>query len=534
MHICITRPQWVDTSKDHIGSFNFQVGTLIQNLPYITFKHWHIRIMQGHHFTPTIPTLLPPGSCFQLWWALHFDDRIRWLLNKLKQYGCHFADCIFKCIYLNENIWISKTISLKFLPEGPINIIAAMVQMMAWHQPGAKPLSEPMMASFPTHICITRPQWVDTSKDHARSFNFQVGTLIQNLPYITFKHWHIRIMQGHHFTPTISTLLPPGSCFQLWWALHFDDRIRWLLNKLRQYGCHFADCIFKCIYLNENIWISKTISLKFLPEGPINIIAALVQMMAWHQPGAKPLSEPMMARFPTHICITQSQWVDTSKDHVGSLNFQVGTLIQNLPYITFKHWHIRIMQGHHFTPAIPTLLPPSSCFQLWWALHFDDRIRWLLNIYIYITWYWGRDNMAAISQNLNEGIWILIEISLKFVPKGPMNPALVQIMAWCRPGAKPLSEPMMASFSKHICITQSQWVDTSKDHVGSLNFQVGILIRNLPYITFKHWHIRIMQGHHFTPAISTLLPPGSCFPIWRALHFDDRIRWLHNAGDMKE
>ena len=40
---------------------------------------------------------------------------------------------------------------------------------------------------------------------------------------------------------------------------------------------------------------------------------------------------------------------------------------------------------------------------------------------------------------------ILIQILLKFVPKGPNNdmPALVQIMAWWKTGAKPLSEPMM-------------------------------------------------------------------------------------------
>ena len=31
---------------------------------------------------------------------------------------------------------------------------------MAWRRPGDKPLSEPMMVSLPTHICVTRPQWV--------------------------------------------------------------------------------------------------------------------------------------------------------------------------------------------------------------------------------------------------------------------------------------------------------------------------------------------------------------------------------------
>ena len=53
--------------------------------------------------------------------------------------------------------------------------------------------------------------------------------------------------------------------------------------------------------------------------------------------------------------------------------------------------------------------------------------------------------MDAISDDtfkrifVNANIRILIEISLKFIPKGPINniPSLVQIMAWRRPGDKP-------------------------------------------------------------------------------------------------
>ena len=50
---------------------------------------------------------------------------------------------------------------------------------------------------------------------------------------------------------------------------------------------------------------------------------------------------------------------------------------------------------------------------------------------------------------VNEMFCILIKISLKFVPKGPTdnNPPLVQIMAWCWIGDKPLSEPMLTSFT---------------------------------------------------------------------------------------
>ena len=44
-----------------------------------------------------------------------------------------------------------------------------------------------------------------------------------------------------------------------------------------QNGHHIPDDIFKCIFLNENIWISMKISLKFFPKGPINNILALVK-----------------------------------------------------------------------------------------------------------------------------------------------------------------------------------------------------------------------------------------------------------------
>ena len=73
--------------------------------------------------------------------------------------GRYFADDTFKLIFFNENVAISIKISLKFIPKGPINNIPAMVQIMAWRRSGDKPLSEPVMVSFMTHLCVTRPQW---------------------------------------------------------------------------------------------------------------------------------------------------------------------------------------------------------------------------------------------------------------------------------------------------------------------------------------------------------------------------------------
>ena len=65
---------------------------------------------------------------------------------------------------------------------------------------------------------------------------------------------------------------------------------------------------------------------------------------------------------------------------------------------------------------------------------------------------------------LNENAWILLRISLNFVPRVRINniPSLVQIMAWCRPGDKPLSEPMMVSLLMHMCHSASMTQATNE------------------------------------------------------------------------
>ena len=83
-------------------------------------------------------------------------------LNTLrsKQNGRHFLDDIFNYIFLNECVWISIKRSLKFVSKSLINYTSALVETMA-RRPGDKPLSEPMMINLLTHICVTRPQWVE-------------------------------------------------------------------------------------------------------------------------------------------------------------------------------------------------------------------------------------------------------------------------------------------------------------------------------------------------------------------------------------
>ena len=61
---------------------------------------------------------------------------------------------------------------------------------------------------------------------------------------------------------------------------------------------------------------------------------------------------------------------------------------------------------------------------------------------------------------LNENVWIPIKTCTKVCSQSPINniPAMVQIIAWCRPGDKSLSEPMRVILPTHICIARPQGV----------------------------------------------------------------------------
>ena len=87
-----------------------------------------------------------------------------------------------------------------------------------------------------------------------------------------------------------------------WWRHSFYLHYSGLLtNKsLTHWGRDKMADIFKCIFVKENVWISNTIWLKFVPNGPIDN-DTLVQIMAWRRTSAEPLSEPIMARLVTHI-----------------------------------------------------------------------------------------------------------------------------------------------------------------------------------------------------------------------------------------
>ena len=120
-----------------------------------------------------------------------------------RQNGRHFAYDMFKCIFLNENVWIPIEISLTFVPKGWINNNPALFQKMAWRRPGDKPLSEPMMVSSLTHICVTRSQWVKTKQ---RGFVFKKTIYL----YLPKRSNALTLHQVHC----------PSMCNGMWFSVH--------------------------------------------------------------------------------------------------------------------------------------------------------------------------------------------------------------------------------------------------------------------------------------------------------------------------
>ena len=111
---------------------HFRLNFLVYQQPWIYLPWFHQKVIRSHDINTSKP---------------------RW--NRR-----HFADAIFKWIFLNKNAWILIRISLKFVPQVLIDNKPALVQIMAWCLGSAKPLSEPMMVSLLMDICVIWPQWV--------------------------------------------------------------------------------------------------------------------------------------------------------------------------------------------------------------------------------------------------------------------------------------------------------------------------------------------------------------------------------------
>ena len=116
------------------------------------YDSWIVKYLKYIFVSIATPDIYIAPDSYMLPWRHRAINNTLWP----RQDDCHFADDIFKFIFLSENVWVSLKISLKFVPKVRVNNVPSPVQRMAWRRSRGKPLPEPMMVSLFMYICVTR------------------------------------------------------------------------------------------------------------------------------------------------------------------------------------------------------------------------------------------------------------------------------------------------------------------------------------------------------------------------------------------
>ena len=137
--------------------------------------------------------------------------------------------------------------------------------------------------------------------------------------------------------------------------------------------------------------------------------------------------------------------------------------------------------------------------------------------------------------------WILIKISLKFVPKGPINniPALFQIMAWRLPGNTSLSEPMIILLIMHSIVKQVAIRKGHERQISSVPWNFEILLSPMtnqlngcPHFFVFLFFLKLIIPrakqscwgvYWFHSVRSSVCPPCIPCPLWS----DYSSCWIH-------
>ena len=135
------------------------------NIPVnLSPRPWSLHVSRYSHMLctqhPHIPA--PPYTFYRIslfWRRIGFAiELIHWGRDKM--------DAISQTPFSSTFSWMKMLeFRLKFhwslFPRAELTIFQHWFQIMVWRRPSDKPLSEPMMVSLATHICVTRPQWLN-------------------------------------------------------------------------------------------------------------------------------------------------------------------------------------------------------------------------------------------------------------------------------------------------------------------------------------------------------------------------------------
>ena len=177
-------------------------------------------------------------------------------------HGHHFTDVIFKCIFLNENLWILNKISLRFVPKVPVNNIPSLVQIMAWRRPGDKPLS---VIAFVWHVFVVVV--VLSKREQSEIRYYSNDFILSKVDFISFSHvyisahvsysrYHLCITMDSGKISSISLLLMPwllaSPGHQLLWC-----RQCWVNGSMLSIRISLLRKDRKCLYIYVYIYFRK-------------------------------------------------------------------------------------------------------------------------------------------------------------------------------------------------------------------------------------------------------------------------------------
>ena len=136
----------------------------------------------------------------------------------LTHWGRDKMAAIFQTIFSNAFSWMKMyEFRLKFhwslFLRVQLTISQYWFRYNQYSPVGSKPLSEPMMVSLPTHICVTRPQWVNAycfSLLHAKGIN---STRVGNCYSQYVAIWCLLLLLSKHICISVIT------CLKIWWYL---------------------------------------------------------------------------------------------------------------------------------------------------------------------------------------------------------------------------------------------------------------------------------------------------------------------------
>ena len=134
---------------------------------------------------------------------------------------------------------------------------------------------------------------------------------------------------------------------------------------------NLADDIFNRIFLNENVWISIEISLKFVPKGPIDNKLALVQIMAWRRTGDKPWASYQIRKIAGCACAGNAGNVSPRRQFqrkplVSDPGMHHGTCVTHVPWC--MSGSLTCDDGEN-VPGIPGACAPAI-LRIWQEAHY--------------------------------------------------------------------------------------------------------------------------------------------------------------------